>query len=179
MVFFLSPVLWLTTVFLRIWVKKKDYAKLSSYENNILTYCLWTVSNQFLFTGVCTKQLKSNLYRTSLIYSGINIINEQVLKSLAGLFCFKMICLFLELVHIFHFKGHFLLKKNPNLLHYIKIIYWFLICTDVFVFLQNCLPFFYFYFFRKHDINVHFQSASLRATWSTLGFNYKMLLSIG
>lgn len=120
MVFFLSPVLWLTTVFLRIWVKKKDYAKLSSYENNILTYCLWTVSNQFLFTGVCTKQLKSNLYRTSLIYSGINIINEQVLKSLAGLFCFKMICLFLELVHIFHFKGHFFLKKTTQPL----TLYW-------------------------------------------------------
>lgn len=92
--------LWLTTGSSKSW-KKKDYAKLSSYENNVLTYCLWTVSNQFLFTGVCTKQLKSNLYCTSLIYSGINIINEQVLKSLTGLFCFKMICLFSGLVDIF------------------------------------------------------------------------------
>lgn len=95
--------LWLTTGSSKSW-KKKDYAKLSSYENNVLTYCLWTVSNQFLFTGVCTKQLKSNLYCTSLIYSGINIINEQVLKSLTGLFCFKMICLFSGLVDIFSFS---------------------------------------------------------------------------
>lgn len=87
--------------------KKKDYAKLSSYENNILTYCLWTVSNQFLFTGVCTKQLKSNLYCTSLIYSGINIINKQVLKSLTGLFCYKMIRLFSRLVNILILKDIF------------------------------------------------------------------------
>lgn len=103
--------LWLTTGSSKSW-KKKDYAKLSSYENNVLTYCLWTVSNQFLFTGVCTKQLKSNLYCTSLIYSGINIINEQVLKSLTGLFCFKMICLFSGLVDIFCFFKRALKMKS-------------------------------------------------------------------
>lgn len=105
--------LWLTTGSSKSW-KKKDYAKLSSYENNVLTYCLWTVSNQFLFTGVCTKQLKSNLYCTSLIYSGINIINEQVLKSLTGLFCFKMICLFSGLVDIFSFSKRALKWKVLN-----------------------------------------------------------------